>query len=295
MTKNSIIFSFPEYKNLSDSINKICGFEQGELIIRKFPDSESYLRLRSNVSGKDVYLVAGLDNPDLKSIPIMFFSVLVKENGAKSLTLVAPYLGYLRQDKIFNEGETITASIFAKFLSSYIDSLITIDPHLHRIKSLSEIYSIKTQVLHATKNISHWIKLNITSPLLIGPDEESRQWTEEVAKFSNSPFVILNKIREGDHEVKITFPDLSAYSNHTPVLIDDIISSGSTMIEAAQTLKEKGMRPPVCLAVHGIFAQDSFQKLKNSPINRVVTCNSISHSSNEIDLSILIAETILKK
>jgi ribose-phosphate pyrophosphokinase len=295
MENKSIIFAFPEYVSLAKSVSKICGFELGEVIIRNFPDEETYIRLISHVSGKNVYLVAGLENPNLKSIPIMFFSALLKEHGAKDLTLVAPYLGYLRQDKIFKEGETITSSIFAKFLSNHIDSLITIDPHLHRIKSLAEIYSIKTKVLHATKHISDWVRTNIKSPLLIGPDEESRQWTEEVAKYANAPYVILKKSRQGDHEVKITFPDLSIYQNSTPVLIDDIISSGATMMEAAKTLKEKGMHPPVCLAVHAIFGDDAFERLKKSNVAKVVTCNSIGHSSNEIDLSDLIADALIKK
>ncbi len=285
-----IIFHFPENEGLSKSINKIANFQFGEIIIRRFPDGESYLRLKSDVKGKDVYLVAGLQNPDLMAMPLMFFSSLIKENGAKSLTLIAPYLGYLRQDKIFNPGEALTSKIFANFLSPYLDRLITIDPHLHRIKSLNEIYSIKTNVIHATKELSKWILKNVKNPLLIGPDEESRQWTEEVAKSSDSPYIILKKTRLGDHEVKINFPDLSQYAQRKPVLVDDIISSGATMMVAAKTLKEKGMAAPICLAVHGIFAQDSYQKLKNSPIEKIITCNSIEHATNKIDL----AELILK-
>jgi ribose-phosphate pyrophosphokinase len=293
MRGNSILFHFPEYESLAKSVNKICNFLDGDFIIRKFPDGESYLRLKSDVKGKDVYLLAGLDNPDLKSIPIMFFASLVKENGARSVTLIAPYLGYLRQDKIFNEGEALTAAIFGKFLSGYIDCLITIDPHLHRIKSLGEIFSKKSKVLHATNELGLWINKNVKNPFLIGPDEESRQWTQEVAKLSNIPFVILKKSRQGDHEVTINFPDISQFSKHTPVLIDDIISSGATMIEAARILKELGMNSPIGIAVHGIFAQDSYQKLKNSPMAQIVTCNSIEHSTNQIDLSNLIASALL--
>ncbi len=293
MRDNSILFHFPEYESLAKSVNKICNFLNGDFILRKFPDGESYLRLKSDVLNKDVYLLAGLNNPDLKSMSIMFFASLVKEKGAKSVTLIAPYLGYLRQDKVFNEGEALTAAMFGKFLSSYIDCLITIDPHLHRIKSLGEIFPKKSKVLHATNELGLWIKKNVKNPILIGPDEESRQWTQEVAKLSNIPFVILKKSRQGDHEVTINFPDLSQFSKLTPVLIDDIISSGATMIEAARILKELGMKSPICIAVHGIFAQDSYQKLKNSPMTQIVTCNSIEHSTNQIDLSSLIASALI--
>ena len=95
----------------------------------------------------------------------MFFANLAREFGAKKVGLIAPYLGYMRQDKRFHQGEAITSNIFAEFLSKQVDWLITIDPHLHRHKSLSEIYSIPAQALHAIALIANWVKANVKNPL----------------------------------------------------------------------------------------------------------------------------------
>lgn len=290
-----IMFHFPQNEKLAESINKTGDFLPGDLILRQFPDGESYVRIKTDVAQKAVFVIASLDNPNPKMMPLLFICYQLKELGAKTITLVAPYLSYLRQDKIFHQGEALTSKIFGELLSTYIDHLVTIDPHLHRIKKLEEIYSIKTTVLHAFHPISSWIKQNVPSPLLIGPDEESRQWTEEIAKLCHSPYIVLNKERQGDHQVTITFPDLSEFKNFNPVLIDDVISSGTTMLEACRILYHFKMPAPVCLAVHGIFALDSYQKLQNSFTSKIVTCNTIGHPSNQIDISPLLLSQIRRQ
>jgi ribose-phosphate pyrophosphokinase len=166
--------------------------------------------------------------------------------------------------------------------------LITIDPHLHRIKSLSEIYNIPTKVTHAASHISAWIKNNIVTPLLIGPDLESEQWVSEVAKNANAPYIILTKIRHGDRNVEVSVPHFDTYKDHTPVLVDDIISTGRTMIETIGHLKTAGMQPPICIGVHAIFAGNAFQEIKDSGAKKIITCNTIPHQSNHIDISDLL-------
>jgi ribose-phosphate pyrophosphokinase len=214
-------------------------------------------------------------------------SKTAKERGALQVCLVAPYLSYMRQDSIFNPGEGVTSNYFAHLVSGFVDSLITIDPHLHRIKSLSEIYSIK--VSHAANHISAWIKKNIVSPILIGPDAESEQWVSEVAKNAKAPYIILTKIRHGDRDVEVSIPHFELYKNHIPVLVDDIISTGRTMIETIGHLKNAGMKPPVCIGVHAIFAENAFQEIKDSGARNIITCNSITHESNQIDISDLLS------
>src|SRR5829696_534139 len=111
--------------------------------------------------------------------------------------------------------------------------LVTVDPHLHRYKSLDEIYSIPTRVVHSAPFLAEWIAANEPAPLLIGPDIESEQWVSEVAARANAPYRILRKQRHGDRDVEITIPDLHEFSGRMPVLVDDIISSGRTIIETA--------------------------------------------------------------
>src|SRR5208282_2354296 len=128
--------------------------------------------------------------------------------------------------------------------------MITIDPHLHRRSSLAEIYSIPTKVAHAANHISAWIKSNIDKPVLIGPDAESEQWVADVANKAGAHFTVLKKIRHGDNDVEVSVPQVDEYKTYTPVLVDDIISTGRTMIETINHLKKAGMKAPVCIGVH---------------------------------------------
>lgn len=287
-----IVFALPGNEVLVKNISKAIQADIGEAVIRQFPDGETYVRVLSEVKNRKTILVCTLAHPDEKLLPLLFLSKTLKSLGADCTCLVAPYLAYMRQDKVFNEGEGITSEYFAALISGFADTLITIDPHLHRRHSMSEIYSIPCKVIHASSLISAYISEHITNPLLIGPDAESEQWVSEVAKNANAPFIVLEKIRSGDRDVKVTVPQVEKFKNHTPVLVDDIISTARTMIETVGHLKNAGMKAPICIGVHAVFAGNAFEELKKSGVDKVVTCNTIPHSSNEIDITELIAESI---
>ncbi len=288
-----LILALPENERLTETIAKKMQLPLAAMTFRHFPDGETYLRIHSDVKDKEVILIATLYQPDSKLLPMYFLAKLAKDLGAAKVTLVAPYLSYMRQDKRFNDGEAITSEYFGALLSTFIDELITIDPHLHRRSSMAEIYSIPCKVLHAAPLISEWVKNNIESPLLVGPDSESEQWVSETAAKMDTPFIVLNKTRLSDTEVKISVPEVEAYRNHTPVLIDDIISTAKTMIVTTQHLREAGTRPVVCIGVHGLFAGNAYQELSHAGTGAIVTCNTIPHLSNRIDVSDLIISGLL--
>ena len=110
----------------------------------------------------------------------------------------------MRQDRRFKPGEAITSRQTAELLSNAFDWLVTVDPHLHRYGSLSEIYRIPTHVVHATPLISKWIREHVANPLIIGPDSESEQWVSAVANDAGSPYSVLEKVRRGDRDVEIS-------------------------------------------------------------------------------------------
>lgn len=289
-----IVFALSGNEEMAKNLTRTLNAETGESVMRQFPDGESYTRILSDVKDKCVVIVCTLYQPDAKLLPLYFLSQTAKALGAKCTCLVAPYLSYMRQDKQFHPGEGITSEYFGKLVSGFADTLTTVDPHLHRRKSLSEVYSIPNIIIHAADHISLWIKNNIKQPVLIGPDSESEQWVSEVAANANSPFIVLQKIRHGDRDVEVSVPEVEKYKNHTPVLVDDIISTAHTMIETVRHLKEVNMKPPVCIGVHGIFAQNAYEELINSGVEKVITCNTIPHKSNQIDLSNAIADSIKK-
>lgn len=266
--------------------------EPGRLERRRFPDGETYLRVLSACAGRPALIVCGLDRPDEKVVPLLLLCDLLRQLGASQVGLVAPYLAYMRQDMAFNPGEGVNAAVFARLLSGYVDWLVTVDPHLHRIARLDEVYRVPALALSAVPLLAQWIAREVVRPVLIGPDAESAQWVEAVAALADLPSVVLTKVRHGDREVEVSVPQVEKWSDHTPVLVDDIVSTGHTILEAVQHLHQQGLKPPVCVAVHGILAEAAEERLHAAGIARLVTTNAIPHTSNAIDLSELLASGI---
>ncbi|WP_432470644.1 ribose-phosphate pyrophosphokinase [Amphritea sp. HPY] len=266
--------------------------EQGKIELRRFPDEETYLRVLSDCSDRDVVILCNLYQPDNKLLRLILLADTLREMGANKVGLVTPYLAYMRQDKRFHDGECVSSRPFAKLISQHLDFMVTVDPHLHRYNSLDEIYSIPSTLVHAAPLIADWIQQHIKKPLLIGPDSESEQWVSEVAKLAGAPFQVLSKIRRGDYDVEVTLPEIERWRDHTPVLVDDIISSGRTMLETIAHLDQAGMPKTTCIAVHGIFAGDAYDRLK--AVSDVATTGCIIHPSNQIEISEAVAKAIQK-
>jgi ribose-phosphate pyrophosphokinase len=232
-----LLFPLAAEDPLAKAVADALAAELGDLEIRRFPDGETYLRYRSAVQDRSVMLFGSLDRPDPKILPLIFAAGAARELGARAVGLIAPYLPYLRQDRRFNPGEAISSRHFAQLLSRDVDWLVTVDPHLHRYKSLSEIYGVPTLALHAAPLLSDWISREVERPLLIGPDSESEQWVGAVARDAGAPSIVLRKHRRGDREVEIEAPDIARWSGRTPVLVDDIVSTARTMIETVRILR----------------------------------------------------------
>lgn len=280
----TLLFAFPEQQALARTLKA----ERGEWEWRHFPDGESYVRVMSEVRGKAVAILCSLDRPDEKTLPLLFLTRTLKELGAAKVTLIAPYLGYMRQDKRFQDGEAVTSEIFGSLLSAAIDALVTVDPHLHRHARLEDIYRCECTVLSAAPLMAQWIKAQVKHPVIVGPDMESEQWVQQVAAMTAAPYVILEKTRRGDHDVEVTLPDMTPYRQHTPVLVDDIISTATTMIKTMTQLHQKAFTEIACVATHGLFAGDSYARLVQAGATHVVTANTIPHDSNALDISALL-------
>ena len=289
---NAVLFAMPGNEEFARGLVRSTGADSGLIAFRRFPDSESYLRFDTAVEGRSIILVSTLNAPDEKTLPLLFAAQAARELGAARVGLVAPYLAYMRQDKRFQPGEAITSQSYAKILSTALDWIVTVDPHLHRRASMAEIYSIPVAVCHAAPKLADWIKENIPNALVIGPDAESEQWAAAIASSANVPHVVLSKTRLGDRSVKIDFPNLEPWRGKIPVLVDDIISSGRTMEAAVKQLRELDFAPPLCLGVHGLFAEDAYERLIVAGAARIVSTNTISHHSNGIDLSNMVAGAI---
>lgn len=287
-----VVLPLPGNEQLATALAAELGAEVGRLTLRRFPDGESYARLDTPVKDRDVVLLCTLDRPDDKVLPLLFVAATSAELGAAQVGLVAPYLAYMRQDRRFQSGEAVTSGHFARLLSGAVDWVVTVDPHLHRRTSLSEIYSVPTAVMHAAPLVAAWIRANVARPLLVGPDVESQQWVRAVAEDAGAPHVVLAKIRRGDRDVEVSVPEVERWSAHTPVLVDDIISTARTMIETVRHLARAGLAAPICVGVHAVFADRAYEDLLGAGAAQVVTCNTIPHASNAIDVTSLLGEGV---
>ncbi|MBW0150055.1 MAG: ribose-phosphate pyrophosphokinase [Phenylobacterium sp.] len=286
-----LILAMPGNELFAESLAAAGGWEAGRVETRRFPDGERYLRILSDVAGRPVDIVCTLANPDPDFLTLLFAADAARDLGAVEVNLVAPYLAYMRQDRRFQSGEAVTSRTFARLVSGSFDRLTTVDPHLHRYKALSELYAIETQVLHAAPLLADWIVREVKQPLIIGPDEESEQWVSAVAERAGAPYVVLRKIRHGDRQVEVAVPDLSRFRDRAPVLIDDIASSGRTLVEAAAQLPQQGLRRPVCAVVHGVFASEAYAQL-SAVSERIVSTDAVPHPSNAISLAPLVAQAM---
>jgi ribose-phosphate pyrophosphokinase len=287
-----IVFALPGGDVFAARFSRAIDAELAQLSTHRFPDGETLVRLEADVSGRYAVFAGSLDQPDDKTLPLLFAADAARDLGAAKIILVAPYLGYMRQDKRFRPGEAITSRTYASLISSAIDALITVDPHLHRYHSLDEIYRIPSRVVASAPLIAEWMRENIVNPLLIGPDSESEQWVAEVANGIGAPYTVLQKTRHGDRDVSVSLPDAAQWLDKNPVLIDDIVSSGHTLIEAAASLHRAGLAPPVCIGVHALFALDAYQQLLAGGVSRVVTCDTVPHVSNAISVVDAVAHVL---
>ena len=289
----TVVIAIPGSEDHARKLGSRLGASVITAHVRPFPDGELYVRLDAGaqLAGQDAIVVGSLyPAPAEKFLAVAFVAATARDHGARRVGLVAPYLAFMRQDQRFHPGEAVTSTYFARLVSGAVDWMVTVDPHLHRHSSLEGLYTIPTKIARAAPEIARWVAAEVRDPVLIGPDAESRQWVSAVAEKCGAPYVILEKTRRGDRDVSISPPPSSRWDDHTPVLIDDIVSTGKTMVEATRQLRAAGSPAPMCVAIHAVFADAVHDELVSAGAAGIVTCNTIPHVSNRICVADPIAE-----
>src|SRR4249919_263515 len=287
-----VLLSFPDDRLLAAAVADRIGARMGRLEWRHFPDGESLVAVDEGIAGADVVLFASLNDADRKALPLRFAARTTRELGARRVGLVAPYLAYMRQDTRFHAGEAVSANAFAQFLDESVDWLVTVDPHLHRIAALNNVFRIPATAVAAGPQLGGWIWREVARPILIGPDSESAQWVADIAREAHIPYEVLHKTRRSDREVVVSLPDIARLRGYTPVLVDDIVSSGHTLVAALEHLDRLRLPPAACVVIHPIFAGDAWECLQRAGAGRIVSTASISHPSNAISLAEPIAAAV---
>jgi ribose-phosphate pyrophosphokinase len=267
-----------------------------EIALHRFPDGE--LRVTVGPAASTVIVYASLDQPNDKLLALLFASEALRRGGAKRLVLVAPYLCYMRQDAAFHEGEAVSQKVIGRLLASAVDRLITVDAHLHRTKDIHDIFpGIEADNLSAMPAIADGLRAGGFDPntVVVGPDEESQAWVSDLAARLGAQPAVARKTRRGDRSVEITFFDPGLFAGRPALLVDDIVSSGGTLMTCAKALEAAGATTVDAVVTHALFAPELAARLFEAGIRSVKSTDSIRHPSNAIALDAVLGGALRRE
>jgi len=257
----------------------------------RFPDGELKLTLPPRL-GAEVRLLRSLHAPNEKLVELVMVARAARELGARDVTLIAPYLAYMRQDSAFAPGEVISQKVIGRLLAELFDAVVTVDPHLHRVATLAEAIPLARAVaLSAAPLIGHFVAMRGRRPMLVGPDAESAQWVHVAATFNGLPWTVCRKTRHGDTEVDVELP-ADEIRGREVVLVDDVASSGHTLAAAARALLAAGAARVDAVVTHAVLAPQAGATLKAAGISEFWSTDTVPHESNALSVVPLIADAL---
>jgi ribose-phosphate pyrophosphokinase len=255
-----------------------------------FPDGELLPRIPPAAPTTLVY--RSLAQPNAKLAELMLAAEAWRRNGVRRLVLIAPYLCYMRQDKSFSPGEPVSQKVIAGLLDAMFDRIVTVDPHLHRTLRLAALFAhAENTHLHGADALDRSLDPIFSQPnlLVIGPDEESAPWTGRIAQRLNADHATLAKHRKGDRDVDLVAPRSLAVNGRAVLLVDDICSSGGTLIAATRLLRAAGASSVSILVTHALCGSEVLRNLAAAGAGRVMSSDSCQHPTNTVPLARLLA------
>jgi ribose-phosphate pyrophosphokinase len=288
----ALLLGFPEYRDPARNLAAAAGMDFAEIDLHRFPDGESRLRLPVRLPER-VVICRSLDQPNEKLVELVLAAATARELGARHITLVAPYLCYMRQDKAFEPGEAVSQRVVGSMLANAFNALVTVDPHLHRVHRLGDAVPVDEACsLAATDAMADYLEERLENPVLIGPDEESQQWVAAIARRNGLEFHVARKLRTGDTDVHVSLPD-AAYRGRHVVLVDDIASTGRTLESAGRELAKYQPASITALVTHALFVGDALEHIKSAGVDEIWSTDSIVHPTNRIRLAGSIAQALV--
>ena len=288
-----LVLGFHDYETQGRRLAQALSLPYAGVELHHFPDGESKIRLPTDLPPQ-IILCRSLDQPNSKLIELLLCAETARQQGVEHLTLVSPYLCYMRQDIAFHPGEAVSQRIIGRFLAGLFDRVITTDAHLHRIERLEQaLPGIQAINLSAAPLLSEFLaqRTRPDQTLLVGPDSESAQWVEAIARSAQREYVIATKTRFGDRQVEITLPD-HAYAGKQILLIDDMISTGSTLCRVATDLRNRGAASIDALVTHALFDALAQQRMQAAGIRHIWSSDSVTHPTNNLPLDRLLADAM---
>jgi len=292
-SESRLVLAAREFSEPAERLASAADLNFAEIHLHRFPDGESLVRLPESLP-PEIILYCSFTDPNRQLIELQLMVATAEELGATRIILVAPYLCYMRQDKAFHPGEAVSQRIVGQLLARHVDTLITVDPHLHRTHRLEDAVPVRRAVVvSAASLMANWLDGRPGKPLLVGPDEESRQWVSGIAKPGGFDFCVGSKERFGDRAVRVRFPDC-ACDGRDIVLVDDVISTGRTIAEAARQLVDGGATSVAVLTSHALFVDGAESSLRAAGVDEICSTDSIPHPSNQLYLNKLLADALVE-
>lgn len=293
---NTLLLHFDDEQAFAQRLGQASGLATRCIARHSFPDGEIKLTLPVGPGGTlpaRVVLLRSLVQPNDKLVELLLAPRTARALGAQQITLVAPYLAYMRQDMAFSPGEAVSQRIVGRFLAELFDAVITVDPHLHRVATLQEAVPVaRAVVLSGAPLLADVIAQRRPGALLIGPDGESQQWVAQAAARHGFDYAVCQKLRAGDRAVDIALPPIDV-RGRAATLLDDIASTGHTAARAATLLLAAGAASVDLAVTHALFAGDALDGLHRAGVGEIWSTDSILHPSNVVSVAPLIAAELL--
>lgn len=293
---NVAIFALDQNRPHAEDLASTLAVPVYDLRLHRFPDGE--LKLTIGGTAETTILYLPLDRPDEKLLVVLMASEALRRNGARRIVLVAPYLCYMRQDVAFHPLEAISQKVIGRMLTPAIDRVVTVDAHLHRTASLALVFpEIEAENLAAWPVIGDVLARDGLDPrtVVVGPDVESRPLVTALAQRLGLTAAIGSKIRRGDRDVSIAFDDATRLAGRPALLVDDVVSSGGTLIEVAEALRRAGATTVDAVITHALHGEETAARFWLAGIRSLRSTTSVPHSTNAFALTALLADALRRE
>jgi ribose-phosphate pyrophosphokinase len=291
----AVLQSLPSSAAAAARLAARLGIPSHTVAVHLFPDGE--LRVTVAPAAATTIVYASLEQPNDKLLALLFAAEALRREGAKRLVLVAPYLCYMRQDAAFHKGEAISQKVIGRLLAAGFDRVVTVDAHLHRTQRIEEVFpDVEVTDVSAMPAIADVLRTAIDpATVVVGPDAESEPWVRDLAGRLRLAAAVARKTRRGDRSVEIVLADATLIKGRAALLVDDIASSGGTVLACAKVLTSAGATTIDAVITHALFTPELAGEFLRAGIRSVRSTDSVPHPTNAVALDGVLAEVLRKE